>query len=80
MDINWKVRFKNKAFLLSVTSGALLIAKQVASVKGVNIPVEEISTAVDATLGLLVAMGVVIDPTTQGISDSENAMTYTYPH
>ena len=35
--------------------------------------------AVDALFAVLVILGVVVDPTTEGLGDSAQAMTYTEP-
>ena len=35
--------------------------------------------AVDALFAVLVILGVVVDPTTEGLGDSDRAMTYTKP-
>ena len=79
MKINWEVRLRNKAFWVTAGSAVLLLAKQIAASKGVEIPVEEISTTIDAVLTILVAAGIIIDPTTEGVSDSKRALTYHNP-
>mgnify|MGYP001008246403 FL=1 len=81
--INWKVRFKNKRFVIAFIAGLLLLVKQVSVLFGYNLNIELFSTninnVVDAVFLLLGLLGIVNDPTTQGFSDSEQAMTYKEP-
>ena len=73
-NINWKLRFKNKATLLAIASTVILLAQQL----GFKLP-DNIADIVNTFLTLLVLLGVINDPTTQGISDSPNALTYAEP-
>lgn len=81
--INWKVRFKNKRFVLAFIAGLLLLVKQVSVLFGYNLNTELFSTniinVVDAVFLLLGLLGIVNDPTTQGFSDSEQALSYKEP-
>ena len=81
--INWKVRFKNKRFVIAFIAGLLLLVKQVSVLFGYNLNTElfntNINNVVDAVFLLLGLLGIVNDPTTQGFSDSEQAMTYEKP-
>jgi holin, phage phi LC3 family len=81
--INWKVRFKNKRFVIAFIAGLLLLVKQVSVLFGYNLNTELFSTninnVVDAVFLLLGLLGIVNDPTTQGFSDSEQALTYEKP-
>lgn len=73
MNINWKLRFKNKYTLTALISTTALFVNQVLSAFGVDYS-EQIKQVVDACLTLvtlLVALGIVIDPTTEGVNDSE---------
>lgn len=73
MNINWKLRFKNKYTLTALISTTALFVNQVLSAFGVDYS-EQIKQIVDACLTLvtlLVALGIVIDPTTEGVNDSE---------
>lgn len=72
--INWKLRFKNKATLLAIASTVILLAQQL----GFKLP-DNIADIVNTFLTLLVLLGIINDPTTQGISDSPNALTYEEP-
>lgn len=81
--INWIVRIKNKTFWLALIPAALLLIQAVAAVFGFEIDLGELGdrllTVVNAVFGVLVILGVVVDPTTAGISDSTQALTYTHP-
>lgn len=79
--INWILRLKNKTTLAALISAIVVFVYQVASAFGVTLPVsqEQIMSAVAALLTVLVALGVIIDPTTAGVSDSQQAMTYEEP-
>lgn len=81
--INWKVRFKNKRFVIAFIAGLLLLVKQVSVLFGFNLNTELFSTninnVVDAVFLLLGLLGIVNDPTTKGFSDSDQALTYKEP-
>ena len=72
--INWKLRFKNKATLLAIAGTLILLAQQL----GLKLP-DNIEDVVNTVLTLLVLLGVINDPTTEGISDSAKALTYAEP-
>ena len=72
--INWKLRFKNKTTLLAIASTVILLIQQL----GFKLP-DNIADVVNTFLTLLVLLGVINDPTTEGISDSPNALTYSEP-
>ena len=81
--INWTVRIKNKNFWLAVIPAVLLLVQTVAAVFGYSLDLGEIGNrliaVVNAVFGVLVVLGVVVDPTTAGISDSNRAMNYKKP-
>ena len=81
--INWTVRFKNKTFWLAVIPAVLLLIQTVAAVFGYTLDLGELGdkllAVVNAVFGMLVILGVVTDPTTSGVSDSAQAMTYETP-
>ena len=83
MKINWKVRLKNKAFWVAIIPAILLLIQAVASVFGYTLDLGEIGNkllyVVETAFGVLVILGVVTDHTTVGLSDSEQALTYTKP-
>lgn len=81
--INWTVRFKNKNFWLAVIPAVLLLIQAVAAVFGYTLDLGDIGNkliaVVNAVFGVLVVLGVVVDPTTAGISDSKQARGYNWP-
>lgn len=81
--INWTVRLKNKAFWVAIIPAILLLVQVVAAVFGITIDLGELGNklleVVNAAFGVLTILGIVTDPTTKGISDSDNALTYTEP-
>ena len=81
--MNWKIRIKNKTFWLSVIPAIALVAQAVAAVFGYTIDlttmVGKLQAVVNAVFALLVILGIVVDPTTVGIGDSDRAMEYTEP-
>lgn len=82
-NINWLVRVKNKAFWVALIPALLLLIQVVANVFGVQIDLGEMGTklleVVNALFAVLAILGIVADPTTNGITDSEQALTYTEP-
>lgn len=81
--INWKVRFKNKAFWLALIPAVLLLVQVVAAVFGYTLDLGDLGNklldVVNALFGVLTILGVVTDPTTQGVGDSNRAMSYDKP-
>ena len=73
-NINWKLRFKNKATLLAIAGTLILLAQQL----GLKLP-DNIEDVVNTVLTLLVLLGVINDPTTAGVGDSAKALTYNEP-
>ena len=72
--INWKLRFQNKTTLLAIASTVILLIQQL----GFKLP-DNIADVVNTFLTLLVLLGVINDPTTEGVSDSPKALTYNEP-
>lgn len=72
--INFKLRLKNKATLVALISAVFLMLQQF----GLHIPTN-IQEGVNTFVGILVILGIVTDPTTKGIADSERALSYTQP-
>ena len=84
MKINWIVRLKNKAFWLAIIPAVLLLIQAVAAVVGYQLDFGDISdkliAVVNAVFVVFSILGIVTDPTTDGISDSTRALTYTTPN
>lgn len=83
MKINWTVRIKNKAFWVAIIPALLLLIQQVCALFGVTIEVSGLAEQLIAIIGtafaVLSLLGIVNDPTTATLNDSEQAMTYTEP-
>lgn len=81
--INWKIRLMNKQFWLSLIPALALTAQAVAAVFGWEIDlttaVGKLLTVVNTVFALLVVLGIVVDPTTEGVGDSERALSYNEP-
>lgn len=81
--INWKVRIKNKVFWLSIIPAILLLIQAVAAVFGYTMDFTDLTAklaaVVEAVFVVLTILGIVADPTTNGMSDSRLAMTYEKP-
>ena len=81
MQMNWKVRFRNKTWLtlfLSLIIGFVFnILKLFEIVPAVT--ENTVLTIVAQILEFLGLIGVLVDPTTAGISDSNRAMSYAEP-
>ena len=83
MNINWIVRLKNKSFWLSFIPAVLLLTQAVAAVFGFTLDFgplgDQLLEVVNALFAVLAILGIVTDPTTAGINDSKQALTYTEP-
>lgn len=82
-NINWLVRIKNKNFWLTLIPAVLLLIQVVLAPFGYHwdfgVLNEQLAAIINALFGVLVILGVVNDPTTGGIIDSDQALTYTEP-
>lgn len=83
MKINWKVRLKNKMFWVAAIPAMLLLVQQILAIFGVSIDTslvsEQLLDIVNTAFLLLALIGVVTDPTTEGVADSKQALTYQAP-
>lgn len=81
--INWKARFKNKWFWMTIIPLILLLVQQLAGMFGIVIEIDvlqsQILEIVETVFLLLGVLGVTVDMTTEGIGDSELALTYDRP-
>ena len=82
MQINWKVRFKQKVFLTSFISLIVSFVYSMLALFDVfpAITKNQVLEFVNQGLALLGLLGIIVDPTTAGISDSERAMSYDEPY
>lgn len=83
MSINWRVRLKNKTFWLSLIPAVLLLVQVIAAVFGDTLGLgglgNKLLAVVNALFAVLSILGVVTDPTTKGVSDSTQALSYEEP-
>ena len=81
MKINWKVRLKNPVFWLTVIPAAVTFIYTVLGAVGVvpAISEEMIVNIITALISALTTLGVLVDPTTKGVGDSERALGYDEP-
>ena len=83
MKINWTVRIRNKTFWLAIVPALLLVVQTIASLFGYAwdfvVLNQQIAAVINAVFAVLAILGVVKDPTTKGVTDSNKAMTYEKP-
>lgn len=83
MNINWTVRLRNKTWWLAVVPAVLLLVQAVAAPFGYQwdfgVLNEQLAAIINAAFAVMALVGVVADPTTEGVSDSLQAMGYEHP-
>ena len=83
MKINWEVRVKNKLFWVAIIPAFLVLIQTVANVFGFVLDLGDLGNkllaVVESVFVILALLGIVTDHTTSGVSDSEQALTYTKP-
>ena len=81
MKINWKVRFKNKLFLTSFLGLIVSFVYSMLALFDVFPAVTQsaLMQIINNVLTFLGLVGVLVDPTTAGLYDSDRAMTYQEP-
>ena len=82
MKINLKVRFKNPVFWLTVIPAVITFVYTVLGAFDVvpALSQDVIVNIVTALISALTTIGVLIDPTTKGVGDSERALGYDKPN
>ena len=79
--MNLKVRFKNPAFVITFATAIIAFIYQILGIVGV-VPLvsqDQVVQLVTLAVNILVALGILVDPTTKGIADSDRAMNYDRP-
>ena len=81
MQINWKVRFQNKTFLTGLISLVVVFIYDLLQLLEIAPAVTQsaVMQVAEGILTILGMLGVIADPTTAGLSDSKQALTYTSP-
>ena len=64
--MDWKARFRNKTFWLALISAIVLLTQQL----GLDVFPDNIMDIANTALLILVILGVVADPSTQGLLDT----------
>lgn len=79
--INIKTRLKNGATLTALISTLALLGNQIAAFFGVDYSsqIEQLVNIAGTVLLILSGLGVITDPNTKGVKDSELAKTYDKP-
>lgn len=82
--INWKVRFQNRNFWLALVPALLLLLQSAVALAGIDLDLGALQGRlldfVNAAFGVLAILGIVNDPTTQGLTDSPRALGYRKPN
>lgn len=83
MNINWQVRFKNKAFWLGFIPAIIILIQAIGQLFGYHLVLDNIEhnlvNVVEAAFAVLAVLGIVVDPTTIGLSDGFYGLQYTAP-
>ena len=81
MNINWKIRFQNKNFLTGLISLVVVFIYDLLQLLEIAPAVTQsaVMQVAEGILTILGMLGVIADPTTAGLSDSKQALTYTSP-
>ena len=81
MNINWKIRFQNKTFLTGLISLVVVFIYDLLQLLEIAPAVTQsaVMQVAEGILTILGMVGVIADPTTAGLSDSKQAMTYNAP-
>ena len=83
MKINWKIRMQKKSFWLAVVPAIFLLIQTIADPFGYKwdfvVLNQQASAIINAAFAVLSILGIVSDPTTRGLSDSQQALEYTEP-
>lgn len=81
--INWKVRVKNKSFWIALIPAILVLVQVVVKLFGVTLDLsglaERLLDVVNAVFVVFSILGIVNDPTTPGLEDSNRAKGYVIP-
>ena len=81
MKINWKVRLQNKTWLLAMLAAIVAFVYQVLALCDVvpAVSQDQVTQLVGVVINILVALGIVVDPTTTGVTDGTRALHYDKP-
>ncbi len=79
--INWKVRFKNKTFVVAFVTALVAFVYQILGLLEIvpSVSQDSLMQTIMLIVNLLVTLGIIADPTTAGVADSTQALTYSKP-
>ena len=86
--VNWKIRFKNPLWVSAFVSQLFIVVQIVlVGLNGIGVTDFQLTkevegwilTLVNAIFVILASLGLVQDPTVQGVSDSDKALLYEEP-
>ena len=82
MKINWKVRIRQPSFWIATIPVVITFVYSVLALVGIapSITQDTVQNLFLALVAVLAQFGIVVDPTTKGISDSDRAMKYNKPN
>lgn len=82
MKINWRLRFGNKVTLTAIVVAIISLVYQTLSLFNIvpSFSQSQVIEIAGMLINVLVLLGIVTDPTTAGVSDSERALDYTEPN
>lgn len=80
--INWKVRLQNKTWLLAMLAAIVAFVYQLLGLLDIvpAVSQDQVTQLIGLVINILVALGIVVDPTTTGVTDSSRAMHYDKPN
>lgn len=81
MKINWTVRLKNRTWLAAALALLVAFVFDILALFEIApaITQDSVMQLVNTVLTILGGLGVIVDPTTPGMADSERAMLYVVP-
>lgn len=79
--INWKVRFKNKTFVVAFVTAVVAFFYQLLGLLEIvpAVSQDNVMQIIMLVINLLATFGIIADPTTAGITDSTQALNYSKP-
>lgn len=75
MNINWKLRLQHKSFWVALVGLLVILSQQL----GIKFLPENVADITNTILAIGVLVGVITDPTTAGLGDSNQALGYDKP-
>lgn len=82
MKINWKVRLKNPAFWITIIPVVIAFVYNILAAFDIfpNVTEYAVTEWLGAIVTALASIGILNDPTTDGLNDSQRALTYNNPY